>query len=369
MAKNGVYKPMSWETLHWREPLWLALIALPFLLWLGQRIWQQQQQSRFADPALWPWLKVGAQMASANRLKKLLSPMAFFTLAWIAWIIALAGPRSLQTTDQQVHRNGVDILVVMDLSRSMEAEDIQPNRFEFAKAWISALSQQLAPVDRIGLLGYQAYPHLISPLTQDKPLFAHFLQLIEPDIMPTRGSRLKTALVEAHRVLKQTAQQPAMLLVFTNGQPDAWQLQPEPEGFHQLINNGIETHIYGVGTPKPVSLPSDDEQLGKAGKLRVNGLLVQSRLEEAFLRKVAQQVGGDYQPLSASHVQLNQLLKQITAKAKPQTLNEQTAQWQDHSQLFIWLGLIALLLAWFRFKLPLKPKEALTRDEYTDKNG
>ena len=352
---------MNWAALHWREPIWLLFTVLPWLLWLGQRLWQRQQQSQYADPALWPWVKVSTAEHLAKNwtqrllwgVKKLSSPIAFLTVAWLAWMIALAGPRTIQSSVQQQQRNGVDILVVMDLSRSMEAKDVLPNRFEFAKAWVSAINQQLAPADRIGLLGYQAYPHLIVPLTQDKGLFAHFLQLTEPDMMPTRGSRLKTALVEAHRLLKQTAEQPTLLLVFTNGQPSAWQLQPDPDGYDRLQQDSIETYIYGVGTPKPVPLELDDPAQPHA-YLHVNGLLVKTRLEEAFLRKVAEQVGGSYEKLSADHRQINQLLKRIAAKAKPQTLNEQTTQWQDHSLPFIALGILALMLAWFRIQVPIK---------------
>ena len=377
---------MNWETLYWREPLWLLLISWPFLLWLAQKLWRQKQQNQFAEPTLWPWIKVPEKETLSSKKpitawgskigKKLFSPKSLFILAWIAWLIALAGPRTLQPTSQQMHRNGVDILVVMDLSRSMLAEDISPNRFAFAKAWVSALSQQLAPTDRIGLMGYQAYPHLILPLTQDKTLFNHFLQLTEIDKMPTRGSRLKVALVEAHRLLTQTANQPAIILVFTNGQPDAWQLQPKVTGFNKLAKlaaeQKIDTYIYGVGLPKFTTLPDLTSNLtpeqsrlhsrtNTQKKLRVNGLLVQTRLETAFLRKVAQQIGADYTTLSFDADLLESLQQKIINKAKPQTVDIEKMQWQDHSQAFIWLGFVALLLAWFRFKLPFKTSSNIAK--------
>ncbi len=342
-----------WATLQWRAPIWLWLIPLLPLLWWAKGLWQRHQQAQFADPALWPWLEVSSGRTPQQSLKaiakKIISPAAMLAWGWLFLMIALAGPRSLQNEQKAAMRNGVDILVVMDLSRSMEAKDVSPSRFEFAKAWVSALSQQLAPSDRIGLLAYQAYPHLVAPLTRDKALFAHFLGLIHPDMMPTRGSRLRTALVEAHRVLKQTAEQPTLLLVFTNGQPDPWLLQPEPQGYAQLNKEVIPTEIFGVGTPQAVPLFEADHK-----KLRVNGLLVQTRLEEAFLQKIAQQVGGDYQRLTASHAQQQQLLEQIQQLAKPLKIQENQAIWQDHSFPFILAAFLAFLWAWFPISMRLQ---------------
>ncbi|VAW45344.1 hypothetical protein MNBD_GAMMA04-754 [hydrothermal vent metagenome] len=340
--------------LQWRNATWLWALLFPLFLGLIKYLIHTKQQQTYADSYLWPW--VSASITTEKQaFKKILPPYQiplaslFMALAWCCLIIALAGPRSLIYTPNTASREGVDILVSIDLSHSMTATDRYPNRFLFAKSLIESMTKQLEPSDRLALQAFAGQPHIVSPLSEDHSLFQHFINLLEPNLLPLQGSWLERAILEGFNHLNQTGGKSRLLILFTNGAPDFWQAPLLPESllkksFFLKQTNPIQLLIVGVGLPSASTLndPTDAHKIW-----RVNGQVVQSRLEESHLKKLAQRYGGDYLRADTSHSFMQQLLKAIALPAGERPPQQDRAIWQDYAPPLIAIGFALLLIAFY----------------------
>ncbi|WP_178863415.1 vWA domain-containing protein [Thiomicrorhabdus cannonii] len=344
--------------LQWREPLVLWALWMPLLFWGLRTLWLKRQKQAYADAHLWEWVEVKPQQWTAaggswRWLQGLHSPFWVLTLAWMLMTLALAGPRVLQPAEEQSGRAGVDVLLLMDLSHSMTAEDVYPNRFQQARAVAETLAKQLQPNDRLALMGFAGQAHLYSPLSFDRLLFAHALELMQPDQLPTQGSWLELATVQGIEHLQQTADQAKVMVVLTNGAPPFWQAPALPENFKTLSEDlraqttGVNVVWVGVGLPAPSPLPDASH---KSGHLHANGLLVQSRLEENSLRNWAQKTQGIYLGATNDPAFSEALLEAVSRAAAPRVLNEDAAHWQDLSAPLLLLTLLALWWAFYPLK-------------------
>ncbi len=342
---------IDWQ---WREPKILWLILVPFIWWIINFFIKRIQINNYADSRLLPWVKV-VKVSSANFgqkssviFGKLLSPLLMLALAWICVVIALAGPRSLEPTTKKYSRAGVDILVALDLSSSMNAQDLKPNRFLFAKSLIESLVNRLEPNDRLALLAYAGHPHLVMPLSFDREMFQHYLSLINPDILPTKGSQLKPAIEYGVKHLQQTAGKTKILLVFTNGEPINFVRQNEPLNFNEISSTKTKVILIGVGKSAKAKIPDANDS---SGYLYASGLLVNSRLEEIALQKLATRLSGEYIRASSSQEFMQELIDTIAIKAGKRDFHSSIITWQDHAIAFIWAAFFALLLAFYPIKL------------------
>ncbi|QCU89202.1 VWA domain-containing protein [Thiomicrorhabdus sediminis] len=350
--------------LQWRQSLWLWALALPGLWWLLQKLLRQHQQVSYADKSLWPWvmadnsaapLKAQTNTFGRNVIRLLFngaSPLKLLTIAWLLLVIAMAGPRLLDERYTEQSRQGVDILVSLDVSRSMLAEDVQPNRFLMAKSLLQSLSQQLQADDRIGLSIFAAKPHLVLPPTFDKKVFNHATDLVSPGMLPTMGSDLQLALIHDIHRLQQTSSAAKVLLVFTDGAPLFWKPQPLPEAYAKLAaarsqafaDTGVKVIYIGVGSKQPALIPDAEDN---SGSLHVNGLLVQTRLEQKQLMKLAEKVQGDYRLASTSPQFIQALLDDIKQVASSQTTTTSQTYWQDYGHGFLIAAVLFLLAAFY----------------------
>ena len=367
----------------WRAPYWLWALLLPTVWWALKKLGQKQHQQAYADSHLWPWVAtenttVTAQSDSSSitsdlnssRLTRpgqlgrsisslgafvasfVNSPSRLITLAWLCLMIALAGPRSLVSAPDVQSREGVDILVSMDLSQSMNANDVYPNRFLFAKSLVESMTYKLQMGDRLALQGFAGQAHMVSPLSYDRDLFRHALNLLEPGLLPLKGSWLELAVIGGVRHLSQTAGDAKVIVLLTNGAPEFWQpvelpKSAQPSQFstlQKLSETGVKIILVGVGLPTATTLPDSED---KSGKLHANGLLVQSRLEENGLKKMAQNLQGVYLRADASQEFMTRLLKEVTLPAASRTQSQENSVWQDYAWPFMLLGVILLLIAFY----------------------
>ena len=366
--------------LHWRAPIWLWGLLLPFVMLIITRLRIRKSQIGYADAHLWPWVQVEQAEMSAQKtaidsessrpagsytplvlsrlknglqcLKNSITPLRLLGFAWIMLMIAVSGPRGLQVSESETTRGGVDLLVVMDLSHSMTATDVYPSRFLQAKTLVESLKNSLQQDDRLGLMVFAGQPHLVSPLSFDRELFQHNLDLIEPNMLPTQGSWLELGLIDGVNHLAQTGGQAKVMLVLTNGAPAFWATPEIPSRLANMpyvkelsaTHTGVKTVMVGIGKPTPSTLVDETHS---SGKLHANGLLVQSRLEEINLKKWAQNLQGTYLRGSETAEFMQRLLAEVTLPAGER--NEQNSQqrWVEFSQPFIVLSVIAMLLEFY----------------------
>lgn len=344
---------LSWQ---WREATWLYLMLVPFIWAVFSRLLAEKQQANYADKHLWQWVKVdGSARLSSWRaqdwLLKQFKPSRYLAIAWLALIIVLAGPRSSVLQSQEITRDGMDVLLVLDVSRSMMVQDETPNRFIYAKTLIQTYINRLQPNDRLGLMVYAGKPHLVTPLTFDRDLFQHYLNLVNPTMLPTMGSQIKPALTFGANHLMQTAGRHQVMMVWTDGQEEEWKPSDLPEGYAQLAEANLAPIIVGVGEPYASNIP---DKAHASGHLHINGLLVKSRLESLGLQQVAEQINGHFITAADDLAFLENLMAlSVSENAFSNSRKEQSNHlvWEDHSQPFLWLGLLMLLLAFYGLSL------------------
>lgn len=343
---------LQWQ---WRHEAWLWLLWLPLIWWGLSWSWRRRRNSQYAQSHLLPWVKVsdnpltkGQKMTRPGRfLSRFWQPKLLIALAWMGLVIALAGPRTQVPSPEETTRGGIDILVAIDTSRSMMAQDVSPNRFLVAKALVESLVNRLEPNDRVGLMVYAGKPHLVAPLSFDRDLFQYYLNLVRPGMLPTLGSQTQQAIEFGMTHLQQTAGKTPILLLFSDGIGQSTSPQNPPSFAGHL-------RIIGVGKPQPSVIPSLEHA---TGALHLNGLKIMTSLQQAELAALAQQWNGQYVNASESLMFLETLLADLSAQAPSRSLPSSQTVWEDHSKPFIGFAFLAFLWAFYPFQLRFRRKQ------------
>ena len=358
--------------IEWRESAWLILLSLPILIWLFLKWRQYRVQQGYADAHLWPWVngqlsEVGSHsdtMVSGRKLLAMFTPLKALGLAWIALIIALAEPRELVWEAKNSTTQAADIMVVLDLSPSMAAEDVYPSRFIQARQFLESLALSTKPTDRLGLTVFSGQAHLVAPLSHDRDLFLHYLQLLKPDMLPTRGSGVELGMLYGWQYLQQTSQQSPAMLVLSDGRATNSMMPPLPksdESIQMLYDSifkesnssmsNIPLVILGVGGTQPSVLPDPDalraQETSTASQTlwMRNQQLVTSALEDELLKNLSQKLNGQYYPIETSQTFLDRVL----SKLEPDAVETESMQqeWVSYSDVFLKVGLLSLIWAFY----------------------
>ncbi len=318
------------------DPWWLAGLALvPLLalaLWAGARA-RRRALERFAESVL-----VERLTASVSRRGRLVKAAALLGAVGLA-VVALARPQ-FGTRVETVRSRGQDVMVALDLSQSMLAEDVSPNRLERAKLAVLRLMRQLDG-DRIGLVAFAADAFVQSPLTIDYGAAAMFLNAMEPDLMPIQGTNLGEALRVSLDALEE-AREARVLVVVTDGEDHEGEIDAQLERAQEM---GVQIHTVGLGSADGVPIPQFDDQGRQQGFLRDDeGNVVTTRLDEATLRRVAEATGGRYVAAGSGGSAFDDLVDEV-ARADGEELDAQrVTRFEEQFQIFLAPALLLLVL-------------------------
>jgi Ca-activated chloride channel family protein len=224
---------------HFLHPLWLFALPLLLLLtaWLARAARAETNWSRIVDSQLLTLLRVGE-----GRHGK--APWFLLGAIWTLAVLALAGP-AWNRTQSPAFRAPAAWVVVMDLSPSMAASDVSPNRVTRARyAAMDLLS--VAHDARVGLVAFAGEPHTVAPLTTDISTVRLLLQPLAPSLMPESGDRLGPALEEAQRLLEAGASKHGQIIVFSDGSADPVEALRVAQ---RLRQQGTSVNVVGVGSP------------------------------------------------------------------------------------------------------------------------
>ncbi len=313
-----------------------ALLLVPLLaafLWLALRQ-KRKALDRFGASEL--VRKLAATVSRRGVVAKRILLLVGLTLL----ILALARPQ-FGTRVETVRREGQDIIVALDVSNSMLAEDIAPNRLERAKLAVSRLIDRLEG-DRIGLVAFAGDAFVQSPLTVDYAAARLFLNAMEPDLVPVQGTNLGAALAVSLNAFDEQERQHRVLIVITDGEDHEGEID---EAITRAGESGIRIHTVGIGSPDGVPIPDFDESGRRRGfKRDADGNVVTTRLEETTLRRIADETGGDYTRVTARGRELYALADEIAGMEGREIEAQQLTQYEEQYQIFLGLAL-ALLLA------------------------
>lgn len=314
--------------------LW-SLALVPLILGLH---WHAARRSRrlldlFGEHALVRKLRPSVSVV-ARRWKTAMGVAAFALLG-----LALARPQ-FGSRVETVRREGQDVVVALDVSRSMYAEDVAPNRLERAKIEVGRIIQRLDG-DRIGLVAFAGDAFVQSPLTADYGAAMMFLSAMDPTLMSTQGTDLAKAVAVAVDALEETPAENRILVVVTDGE--------DHEGgvagaIAQAAEAAVTVHAVGVGTAAGVPLPDVDENGARRGFRRDDqGNVITTRLDETALQDIAMQTGGRYYRIGQAGDGLAQLAERIGSGGR-EVESRETTQFEEQYQSFVAAALLLLAL-------------------------
>ena len=277
---------------HFLRPVWL--VGFVPLGWLVFRTWGGQGAAgnwrAACDPELLQHLLLQFGQGWQHRAAWLLAITGSLAL------LALAGP-SWQRQPQPVVRDDQALVILLDLSRSMDVQDQPPSRLQQVRYRLVDLLERY-PGGYAALVGYAGLPFLVSPLTDDFATITSQLQALNTQTMPTQGSRADLALDYAAELLQNAGHDNGRILLVSDGLARASAARQRAE---QLLQRGYRVSVLGVGTisggPVPVS--------GSGFARDAGGSIVISRLQRGALQAVAQAGGGDYRELGINDAQLD----------------------------------------------------------------
>jgi len=269
---------------HFLRPAWfLALPPLLVLLWL---LWRRRLRSRgwqeVCDPELLPHLLLGRSLRRANW------PLWLLLTGMLLAVLALAGP-TWQKQPQPLFRQQSALVVLFDLSRSMNAGDLKPSRLVRARLKIQDILRQRRE-GQTALVAFAGDAFAVTPLTDDRHTIEALLGSLDPEVMPVQGSEPERALELGEELLRRAGLKEGTLLLVT----DEDRPQRIEKAARALRRQGLQLAVLGVGTPEGAPIPMPDGGFLKDGE----GNLVLPRLEESGLRDLAAAGGGAYRRIS-----------------------------------------------------------------------
>jgi Ca-activated chloride channel homolog len=321
------------------ESDWLfALGAVPLLIglfWIASRR-RQSALRRLGDAEL--VRRLTASVHTGARWWKAALAVVALGLA----VVAMARPQ-FGSRVETVKSVGQDIVVALDLSESMLAEDVAPSRLERARLAVLQLVDKLDG-DRIGLVGFAGDAFVQCPLTVDYAAATMFLDAMKPDLMPVQGTDLGAALRVSLDALDKGARDARVVVIFTDGEDQEGDFESQLE---RAAKADVRVHVVGVGSTEGVPIPQYDDQGRRTGFLKdENGSVVTTRLDETTLRTVAERTGAEYVRAGAGGTAFDDLVGELAGATGEAVDQRQITQFEEQYQIFLGVALALLLLEW-----------------------
>lgn len=314
---------------------WLIPVLVLLGIYAG---WARRRRLRkWADAAL--WTRLAPRRSGVLRGLRTALILAAAALALGAAVRPQVGARLVQ-----VERKGIDALVILDVSLSMDATDVAPSRLERSKQEVRELMDGLRG-DRVGIVIFSGNAFLLCPLTLDVAAANIFLDAVTVDVLPDPGTNLAAALDAAGRAFE--TEEPStgarMVVLFTDGEGHEGDVQ---EAAKRLADAGIPILSVGVGTPGGEPIPIRDEKGRLTGyKKDRSGNVVLSRLDEGTLREIADMTGGEYFPATIQGHEVDSMLDYVNKLERGELGGAVRRRVEERFQIPAAVAAIFLLLA------------------------
>ncbi len=319
------------------EFYWL-LLALPFIAGFYLYAFRRKR-------------KAMARFAEIEMLKKLtlnISHIRQYFKAFLLLSIFLFGTLALirpkwGTKPTLIKRRGLDVVIAVDVSLSMYAEDIKPNRLKKAKQEISHFIDQLSG-HRVGLVAFagEAFPQ--CPLTLDYSAAKIFLDILGPDLIATPGTAIGSAMEKSLGLFDPTERKYRVLVLLTDGEDHTGKVEQWAE---EASKQGVTIFTVGIGSSNGVPIPIKDKYGNITYKKDRKGNIVSTRLDEVMLQKVAMTTDGKYFHAAPGQFKLNKVLDEINKMEKRETEGEKFIQFEERFYIPLAIALLLLILEMF----------------------
>ena len=316
--------------------IYVLLILLPLLLvfyWFVFRT-KRKAKERFGNPVLIEKLSLSFSPKKQRWKVALLLLGVFFLL------FSLARPQ-LGTRLTLMKREGVDIVIAIDVSLSMMAEDIKPSRLEKAKQEVNGLISRMRG-DRVGLVAFAGVPFVQCPLTLDYSAAKMFLDIIGVNLIPQPGTQVGDAIRTSIKAFNQKERKYKVLILLTDGEDH----DSDPLGAaEEASKEGIRIYTIGIGSVQgePIPLRDNRGQVTGFKKDREQSVVV-SKLDEVTLQKIALTTGGKYYHATSGEMELDKIYDDISKMEKKELEGKLMTQYEDRYQYLLLISVILLSL-------------------------
>jgi Ca-activated chloride channel family protein len=314
----------------------ILLLLVPLLAVFYVFVFRQKKKlmSIFGNP------KLLEKLTDHEGIKRQKLKSFLLVLSALFLILALGGPQ-IGTKMTEVKRRGVDVMIAVDCSKSMVAEDMEPNRMEKAKRELLSLIEKLKG-DRVGIIAFSGQAFLQCPLTLDYNAAKMFLGIIDTNLIPQPGTAVGSAVRLAIKSFSRKERKHKVLVILTDGEDH----KSDPLGAaEEAKKEGVRIYTIGFGSPQGELIPLKDDKGNLTGyKKDKSGETVLSKLDEMLLQKIALNTGGKYYRSTGGEIELDRIYEEIAGMEKKELQSRLLSLYEDRFQYFIFIGIILLII-------------------------
>jgi len=308
----------------------IPLLVIVFIIIMSAKKKRLQKLGNFS--------LIRAMMPDVSLVKQVVK-FIFYSVALIFLVLGIA---NLQTGSkmQEVKREGADIMVCLDVSNSMMAEDLKPNRLERAKQAIEKMIDKLEG-DRLGIIVFAGEAYTQLPITTDYSSAKLFLNAITPNMIPTQGTAIGTAIDKAMESFGSDIGKNKAIVIITDGENHEDDAIKKAE---EAAKKDVTIHTIGIGSDAGVPIPVYHNGVPSGYRKNREGNTVVTKLNEKLLQDIAGATNGVYVKASNADVGLGAVLNKIAELDKKQIESKRYTDYEDQFQWFIGASLLFLLL-------------------------
>lgn len=319
------------------EYLYLLLLIPVFTgIFLFAVYAQKKAFERFAGIAFWNVLS--PDMAPARRNLK----FVLFLLVVICILVALARPQ-FGSRLEEVKREGIEMIIALDVSKSMLAEDIKPNRLTRARQAISAMINTMQD-DKIGMIVFAGEAYIQLPITSDYVSAKLFLDNISTSIVSKQGTAIGSAIELGLRSFTQDTQADKVLVIISDGENHEGDAM---SAAREAAEKGIRIYTIGMASREGSLIPVYEGGRRQGFLKDRQGEVVMSRLNARMLEEIAEVTGGSFYPASTGSVGLNKLYNELNKLQKSEITTQQYSEYNDQFHYLLGIALLLLLIDQF----------------------
>ncbi len=330
------------QIFRFAQPVYFyGLLMIPFfimLFWL-MIAWKKRAMKKFGESHL-----INKLMPDVSRSKPFLK-FILLLLAYSLIIVGLANPQ-IGSKLETIQRKGIDIVIAVDVSNSMLAEDIKPNRIQRARQSISKLVDDLKN-DRIGIVVFAGNAYTQLPITTDYSAAKLFLSTINTDIVPNQGTAIAEAIKLSIESFSENDHEKAIIII-TDGEDHEGNAI---EAAKKAVEKGIRVYTIGMGLTEGAPIPVYDKYGNQQGfKKDLSNNTVITKLNEDMLRQIATAGDGKYVRANNTQAGLGLIFNEINKLEKTEFESRVFSDYEDRFQYLIGLAVLLMLIEFIIFE-------------------
>lgn len=311
----------------------LILLPIILLVFLYNKYWQKITIKKYFDDATFNFLS--PELSSTKSYIKTSLTLLIISIL----VFGLVNPK-IGTELKTVKREGVDIVFAIDVSKSMLAEDIAPNRIFKAKRLVSEIFNKLGS-DRVGIIAYASTAIPVLPITNDFSSAKMFLESLNTDMLSSQGTSIVEAIELSKGYFDDENQTNRVLCILSDGEDHEYD---ENQFISALSDSGIIILSVGLGSTKGAPIPIKENNIVKSYKKDDKGDVVITKLNDELLKKIATQSSGKYIKGDNTSLVVDEIINELKEMDKKEFESKQFVSFKDQFQWFLGAGLLLFLV-------------------------